>query len=200
MRIFPCSAGSAASSGPAQATARMQALDTLLEATDRMPIIAEEGPDILVKYMDIRGGSELHRRIRNRLIANGRIVPTEKDLEQGAQIPQADPTQVALRERLQAQTAKDAAAAARTQVQTAVEMTEAERAEETLVLEIAQAVANVLKTKAETREIDAETAGQTVSTGAIPLPSRKSTAASTRRRYSRSVTNPAHGPVQFPSS
>jgi hypothetical protein len=104
--------------GPAFATARMEALSTLLEASEKVPLIAELAPDLIAKNLDVRGSEEIHKRIRQQMIQAGKIQPDEADLKDMPPPPPPDPVQTALTERLQAQSAKDMAAANKTQAET----------------------------------------------------------------------------------
>lgn len=100
--------------GPAYATARQESLDKIMEATGALPVIQEVGADIIVKNLDIEDGDELVKRIRKKYIAAGVIEPSEEEAAEMGPPPPPDPTQTALVERLQAQTAKDAASAQKT--------------------------------------------------------------------------------------
>lgn len=137
--------------GPAYATARMEALDTLLESTERMPIIAELAPDIIVKNLDVQGASEIEQRIRIRLVQQGVIPATEEDQEALADLPeqQPDPVQTALAARLDAQRQRDMANAQKVQVETAKGMVEAEAAERREQLELANMVADLVLKRVE---------------------------------------------------
>src|SRR5690606_31836635 len=101
--------------GPSYATTRMEALDKLLQASERMPIIAEEAPDIIVRNLDVDGAQEIEKRVRRRLINEGRIEPTPQEAEEMGPPPPPDPTQQALVERLSAQAERDRASAAKQQ-------------------------------------------------------------------------------------
>lgn len=103
--------------GPAYATARMEALSTLMDGVERMPIIGEIAPDIIAKNFDVEGADELYKRLRMRLIQQGIVQPDEKEAAEMPPPTPPDPTQTALVERLQAQTAKDAATAQKTQAE-----------------------------------------------------------------------------------
>lgn len=100
--------------GPAYATARQEANDVLMTASERLPIIAELGADIVVKNLDIEDADELRKRIRKRYIASGIVEPTEDEQKEMGPPPPPDPAQVALVERLQAQSARDQASAQKT--------------------------------------------------------------------------------------
>lgn len=136
--------------GPAYATQRLESLDTLLEATERMPIIGEVAPDIIIRNMDVRGADEIEKRVRKRLIASGVAEPTKEEQAEMGPPPPPDPAQVALTERLEAQTAKDRASAAKTQVETAEKMAQASSAERRESLELEQIVKEIAHQQAET--------------------------------------------------
>lgn len=136
--------------GPAYATQRMESLDTLLEAAERMPIIGEVAPDIIIRNMDVRGADEIEKRVRKRLIAAGVAEPTKEEAAEMGPPPPPDPSQVALVESLQARTAKDRAAAAKTQVETAGKMAEAQTALRRENLELEQLVKQIAHQQAET--------------------------------------------------
>lgn len=103
--------------GPAYATARQEATDVLMEAVGSLPVIQEVGADIIVKNLDIEDGDELRKRIRKKYISQGIVQPTEEEAAEMGPPPPPDPTQVALVNRLNAQTAKDAASAQKTEAE-----------------------------------------------------------------------------------
>jgi hypothetical protein len=106
--------------GPAFATARQDALRTLMETITAMPIFGEIAPDLIAKNLDVDGGDELYKRMRKMLIGKGIVEPDEQELKEMGppQEPPPDPVQVAMVERLKGQTARDAAATAKTQAET----------------------------------------------------------------------------------
>lgn len=104
--------------GPAYATARMEAADRLMDAAEKMPIIAEVAPDLIVKNFDVQDSTELVKRIRKKMIASGTVEPTEEEAAEMGPPPPPDPTQVALVENLNAKSAKDLATAQKTQAET----------------------------------------------------------------------------------
>jgi len=136
--------------GPAYATARMEALDTLLQASQTIPMVGELAPDIVVANLDVKGASEIERRIRQKLIAAGVIQPTEEEAQAMGPPPPPDPTQVALKDSLDAKTARDKAEAVKTSVETAKVMAEADAAPRREQLELAQLVADLVQSKVET--------------------------------------------------
>lgn len=97
--------------GPAYATARQEAVSTMMDAVDRMPIIAEECADLIVANLDVEKGDEITKRVRARMIRDGRLQPNEEDAKNLPPPAPPDPVQTAMVERLQAQTARDSAAA-----------------------------------------------------------------------------------------
>lgn len=97
--------------GPAYATARQEAVSTMMDAVERMPIIGEECADLIVANLDVEKGDEITKRVRARMIRDGRLQPSEEDQKNLPPPPPPDPVQTAMVERLQAQTAKDAAQA-----------------------------------------------------------------------------------------
>lgn len=97
--------------GPAYATARQEAVSTMMDAVSAMPIIGEECADLIVANLDVEKGDEITKRIRARMIREGRIQPEAQDEKNLPPPPPPDPVQTAMVERLQAQTAKDAAQA-----------------------------------------------------------------------------------------
>lgn len=103
--------------GPAYATARMEAADRLMDAAEKMPIIAEVAPDIILKNFDVQDGQELVKRVRKKLIAAGTVEPNEEEAAEMGPPPPPDPTQVALVENLNAKSAKDFATAQKTQAE-----------------------------------------------------------------------------------
>lgn len=96
--------------GPAFATQRQENVSTLMDAVERMPLIGEVAPDLIVKNLDVQGAAEIEKRVRKRLIAQGIVEPTEEEAAQMGP-PQPDPVQEALVQRLAAEAAKDIAAA-----------------------------------------------------------------------------------------
>lgn len=139
--------------GPSYATTRMEALDKLLEASERMPIIAEEAPDIIVRNLDVDGAQEIERRVRRRLINEGRIEPTPQEAEEMGPPPPPDPTQQALVDRLSAQAERDRASAAKQQADAAARVAEAANAERRERLELVQLLEEIRKTQAETQKL-----------------------------------------------
>lgn len=67
--------------GPTFSTQREEAFATMLDAVEKMPIIAEIAPDLVVKAMPGPDSDELVARLRKRGIASGVIEPTEEEKE-----------------------------------------------------------------------------------------------------------------------
>lgn len=107
--------------GPAFATQRLETMATLLDAAEKVPMIGESAPDLIAKNLDTRDGTELHKRVRQRMIQKGMIVPNEQDLRDMPPAPPPDPVQQGLANRLAAQANKDNAAAQKTQAETVAE-------------------------------------------------------------------------------
>ena len=134
--------------GPAYATARQEALSTLLEASQALPIVGEVGADLIIRNLDVPGGDDLHERIRQRLIQQGIIQPKEEDMKDMPPPPPPDPVQQAL-------VAESQAKAQSNQARAMKDMAEAQKAAqkagaelETLIEElIGKKLDNLLKEK-----------------------------------------------------
>lgn len=111
--------------GPSFATARLESMATLLDAAEKVPAIGEAAPDLIAKNLDVRDSSELHKRVRQQMIQQGRIQPNEQDLKDLPPPAPPDPVQKGLADRLAAQAAKDNAAAAKTQAEVVAEVIKA---------------------------------------------------------------------------
>ena len=142
--------------GPAYATARAEALDTLMTAAEVFPVVAEEAPDIIVRNLDVQGADEIEKRIRWRLIREGRIKPTEADTQEMPPPPKPSPEQTALAGRLEAQAQRDRASAAKTTVETASEMATSQTAMRREMLELRELVADIAQKQAETMKTISE--------------------------------------------
>lgn len=97
--------------GPGYATARQDTLETMLEATEKVPSIGQVGADIIARSIDTPQADELARRLRIPLIQQGIVQPTPEEKAQMPPPPQPDPMQVATLQRAQALAEKDAAGA-----------------------------------------------------------------------------------------
>ncbi len=95
--------------GPGYQTARQENLETLLEASEKVPVIGQLGADIIARNVDVADADELARRIRIGLIQSGIVQPTK---EEAAKLPppkQPDPMAAAQLARAQALAIKDQA-------------------------------------------------------------------------------------------
>ena len=138
--------------GPAYATQRMESLETLLEAAERIPLIGEVAPDIIAQNVDANGVDEIVKRIRVRLIGQGVMAPGEEDMAALEEIPQAppDPVQEQLARRLSAQADRDEASAGKTNAEAATVAASAETAMRREMLELREKFEEVRKMQAET--------------------------------------------------
>lgn len=107
--------------GPAYATQRLESLNTLLDASEKVPTIGAVAADIIAKNLDTRDGEELYKRVRHEMIRQGKIQPNEQDLQEMGPPPKEDPVQAELANRLRAQAAKDQASANKTNAETVAE-------------------------------------------------------------------------------
>jgi hypothetical protein len=99
--------------GPNYQTARQEALATMIDAAEAIPMIAQIAPDLLAKNIDMPDADELTRRLRVPLIQQGIIKPTQ---EEAKNIPPPKPNpmeqmQQVEMQRLQELTKRDAASA-----------------------------------------------------------------------------------------
>lgn len=65
--------------GPNYQTARQEALSTMIDAAEAIPMIAQIAPDLLAKNIDFPDADELTRRLRIPLIQQGVIKPTPEE-------------------------------------------------------------------------------------------------------------------------
>ena len=116
------------STGPAFVTQRREAARDLLEAAGVVPLLAEVGPDLIAKALDIGDADEFEKRLRKRLIDEGTIQPTDEELQE---MPPKEPDQVtqalvateqAKQQSLQAKAQKDTQAAQEAQAQMNLDM------------------------------------------------------------------------------
>jgi hypothetical protein len=101
--------------GPSYQTARQEALATLIDAAEAIPMLAQMAPDLLAKNIDIPDAEELTRRLRIPLIKQGIIQPTEQEKQN---MPNPQPTPQELMQ--QAQLQREQALAKRDQAQAAI--------------------------------------------------------------------------------
>ncbi len=104
--------------GPAFATARLEALNTLLDASEKVPVIGAVASDLIAKNLDVRDGDELHKRVRQEMIRQGKIQPTERDQQEMGPPPPPDPVRTALAQELESKAARNFADANKTQAET----------------------------------------------------------------------------------
>lgn len=125
--------------GPAYATARQEALSTLLEAAGVMPIVAETSPDLVLKNLDVPGSDELVKRIRRQLILSGKIEPNEDEMEE-LPPPQPDPVKDAL-------VATEQAKAKSLQAKAVKDMSDAQKAAQMTRGELEKMLADIVGTQ-----------------------------------------------------
>lgn len=100
--------------GPNYQTARQEALATMIDAAEAIPMIAQIAPDLLAKNIDLPDADELTRRLRIPLIKQGIVKPTAEEAQNMPNpqpSPQEQQQQIEL-QRLQALTTRDQASAA----------------------------------------------------------------------------------------
>lgn len=151
--------------GPAYATARQEATETLMEAVGVLPIVAEVGADVIMKNLDIEDGDEIVKRIRKKYIAAGVIEPSEEEAAEMGPPPPPDPVQTAMVERLQAQTQRDAASAQKTQAEVSAIPLEMEQK----LADIVNARLDALLKAGELSVVGAERAERRKATDASPV-------------------------------
>jgi portal protein len=78
--------------GPSFQTQRQETLQTLIDAAESIPMVAQFCPDLLAKNLDSPDATEMQRRLRIPLIMQGIIKPNEGDEKS---IPQQTPQQQA---------------------------------------------------------------------------------------------------------
>lgn len=99
--------------GPSYQTARQEALATLIDAAEAIPMVAQFAPDLLAKNIDIPDADELTRRLRIPLIKQGIVQPTDQEKQNMPQ-PQPSPQEQMQKAQLQRELAlarRDTAAA-----------------------------------------------------------------------------------------
>lgn len=97
--------------GPSYQTARQEALQTMIEAAEVVPGLAQMTADLLAKNIDSPDADEMSRRMRIPLIHQGIIKPTEAEKGNIPPPPAPDPEKTAEVERLKALTERDKAQA-----------------------------------------------------------------------------------------
>lgn len=78
--------------GPNYQTAKQEALATMIDAAEALPMIAQVAPDLLAKNIDMPDADELTRRLRIPLIQAGIIKPTQEEAK-NMPPPKPDPKQ-----------------------------------------------------------------------------------------------------------
>lgn len=81
--------------GPSYQTARQETLQTLIDAAETIPQIAQLCPDLLAKNLDTPEADEMARRLRIGLIQQGIVKPTEQEKKELPPPPAPDPSQQA---------------------------------------------------------------------------------------------------------
>jgi hypothetical protein len=97
--------------GPSYQTERQEALDSLLEAAAQVPMIGEVSPDLIAKVIDTPEASEIAKRIRKKLIAQGVVDPTDAEKKAMGPAPPPDPMHAAEVALTQAKAMKESASA-----------------------------------------------------------------------------------------
>lgn len=97
--------------GPAYKTMREESAQQLIELATGSPVFEQMATDLIAKNLGILESEELTKRVRKFMIMNGTAEPTEDEIKElGLDQPQQpDPTQVAVVENLQMQSANLAA-------------------------------------------------------------------------------------------
>jgi Phage P22-like portal protein len=88
--------------GPSYQTARQETLQTLIDASETIPMIAQLCPDLLAKNLDTPDADEMVRRLRVGLIQAGIVQATAEEKKQIPPPPPPDPGQVAETQYMQA--------------------------------------------------------------------------------------------------
>lgn len=81
--------------GPGFSTQREEAFASMMDAVDKMPVLSEIAPDIIVKAMPTPDSDEIAKRLRKRLIAQGIVDPTEEEAQE-MKPPAPNPVEEAL--------------------------------------------------------------------------------------------------------
>lgn len=94
--------------GPAFSTLKQETANQLIDIGSAYPQLQDFGLDLIVKNLPILESEELTKRIRNSMIKNGLVEPTEEEIEElGLNQPQdPDPGQVALTDNILMQNAE----------------------------------------------------------------------------------------------
>lgn len=73
--------------GPSYATKRQETADALLTVLEKMPIVGEVGPDLVIEALDIEKSDDLAERLREKLGIQPKTGPDGKPLAQAAPDP-----------------------------------------------------------------------------------------------------------------
>ena len=93
--------------GPSYQTARQETLETLIEAAQVIPALANIAPDLIAANIDTPQVDELVKRLRTVLIHQGIVQPTPAEQKAMGPPPPPDPMKQAELQRLQALAAKE---------------------------------------------------------------------------------------------
>ena len=97
--------GVVAKAGPTSPTKRRETTEQLITLSEKAPIISELALDLIVDNLDINQGDEIHKRVRKKMITEGKVDPTEEEIkEMGLDQQKPDPMQEALVSNIKAQT------------------------------------------------------------------------------------------------
>jgi Phage P22-like portal protein len=80
--------------GPSFQSARQETLQTLIDAAQTIPAVAQVCPDLLAKNIDSPDADEMARRLRIPLIKQGIVVPTKEEQQAIANMPKPPPNPV----------------------------------------------------------------------------------------------------------
>jgi hypothetical protein len=97
--------GVIAKAGPSTPTKRKETVEQLVSLSENVPIIAEVALDLIIDNLDINKGDEVYKRIRQRMISEGKVKPTDEEVKElGLDKQKPDPMQQALVKNIEAQT------------------------------------------------------------------------------------------------
>lgn len=92
-------------SGPSFAIKRQETVNQLVQLAQGNPVFSELMLDLIIKNMDLNNNEEIESRIRQKMIKEGTVQPTEEEIkEMGLDQQRPDPMQIANQEYLQSQT------------------------------------------------------------------------------------------------
>ena len=87
----------ATDTGPAFATQRMAAVESLMGLAESNELFAQLTSDLLAKNLDVPNSDEIHKRIRDAMIKAGTVQPTEEEL---AEIQKTQPQEPSFAEQI----------------------------------------------------------------------------------------------------